>query len=177
MRCMPPSKVIGAPPPEPATDGRLPPPSALPWVQPFPDALMDLPGPSEEQPDALVLARETIALAYLVAIQLLPPPQRAVLVLRDVLRFSAKETGELLRVTIAAANSALQRARATLSTYQDSLGLKAPTTTAPPTPDERELLHTYICGHTRRGSRRDHRRAPRRHPAEHLPDRSVLGRP
>ena len=136
------------PAPVPATDGRLPPPSALPWVQPFPDALLDLPAPAEEEPDAVVLARETIALAYLVAIQLLPPQQRAVLVLREVLRFSAKETADLLDVTIAAANSALQRARATLSGYQTSRNSKAPT--SPATRDEQQLLSTYMRAHEER---------------------------
>jgi RNA polymerase sigma-70 factor (ECF subfamily) len=130
---------------EAGTGGRVPPPSALPWVQPFPDALLDLPAPSEEEPDAVVLARETIALAYLVAIQLLPPQQRAVLVLREVLRFSAKETAELLDVTVAAANSALQRARATLDRYQSSPDSSAPT--SPPTRDEQELLSTYMRAH------------------------------
>jgi RNA polymerase sigma-70 factor, ECF subfamily len=129
------------------TDGRLPPPSALPWVQPFPDALLDLPGPAEEQPDALVMARETIALAYLIAIQLLPPQQRAVLVLREVLRFSAKETGELLGITVAAANSALQRARTTLSSYQRSLDPGAPAPTTQPSRDERKLVDTYMRAH------------------------------
>ena len=133
--------------PQSEVDGRLPPASALPWVQPFPDVLLDLPVPSEEEPDALVLARETIALAYLIAIQLLPPQQRAVLVLRDVLRFTAKETAELLGVTVAAANSALQRSRATLGTYQRSLDVDEPRSTAPRTRDERELLDTYMRAH------------------------------
>lgn len=131
--------------PEPPTDGRLPPPSALPWVQPFPDAMLDLPAPSEEEPDAVVLARETIALAYLIAIQLLPPQQRAVLVLREVLRFSARETAELLDVTVAAVNSALQRARGTLSGYQDAQDPNVPT--APPTRGEQELVATYMRAH------------------------------
>ena len=62
-----------------------PPPSEIPWLQPYPDRLLDAVTPAAQQPDALVVARETIELAYLAAIQLLPPNQRAVLILRDVL--------------------------------------------------------------------------------------------
>ena len=112
---------------------------------PFPTPCSTCRHPSEEEPDAVVLARETIALAYLIAIQLLPPQQRAVLVLREVLRFSAKETAELLDITVAAANSALQRARGTLSGYRSSPEPNAPA--SPPTRDEQELLATYMRAH------------------------------
>jgi RNA polymerase sigma-70 factor (ECF subfamily) len=86
-------------------------PVEVPWLQPFPDRLM---APREDEPDAVVVEKETIELAFLVAIQLLPPNQRAVLILRDVVGWSAKETAELLDTSVASANSALQRARATL---------------------------------------------------------------
>ncbi|VVJ20899.1 RNA polymerase sigma-70 factor [Amycolatopsis camponoti] len=81
----------------------------LPWLEPVPDRLLD-----EAGPDAVVVERETIELAYLAAVQYLPPRQRAALVLRDVLGWSAKETADLLETSVASANSALQRARATL---------------------------------------------------------------
>ena len=86
----------------------------VPWLQPYPDRLLDEVAPSEQEPDAVVVARETIELTYIALIQLLPARQRAVLILRDVLDWSADETAELLDMSVAAANSALQRARATL---------------------------------------------------------------
>ena len=88
--------------------------SEVAWLQPYPDALLDeLPDPADE-PDTVVVARETIELAFLAALQHLPPRQRAVLVLRDVVGWRASDTAELLDMSVAAANSALQRARATL---------------------------------------------------------------
>lgn len=69
------------------------------WLQPYPDRLLDEIAPVETQPDAVAVARETIELAFLAAIQLLPPRQRAVLILRDVLDWSARETASLLDMT------------------------------------------------------------------------------
>jgi predicted RNA polymerase sigma factor len=78
----------------------------VPWLQPFPDHLLDEVAPSEEQPEAVVVARETIELTYIALIQLLPPRQRAALILRDVLGWSAAETAAVLDASVAAANAA-----------------------------------------------------------------------
>jgi RNA polymerase sigma-70 factor (TIGR02960 family) len=86
----------------------------VPWLQPYPDRLLDEVAPTDAEPDAVVVARETIELTFMAVIQLLPPQQRAVLILRDVLEWSAAETAALLDTSVAAVNSALQRARATL---------------------------------------------------------------
>jgi RNA polymerase sigma-70 factor (TIGR02960 family) len=117
----------------------------VPWIQPYPDRLLDEVAPTEEQPDVKVVAKETIELSYLAVIQLLPPRQRAVLILRDVLDWSASETASALDMTVAAANSALQRARATLDE-------RLPAREASPaeaTVDERALLDRLIDAHER----------------------------
>ena len=89
-------------------------PSEVSWLQPFPDRLLELNPSDEDTPDVAVVARETIELAFLIAVQHLPPRQRAVLILRDVLGWSANETADLLEVSVPSANSALQRARSTM---------------------------------------------------------------
>jgi RNA polymerase sigma-70 factor (ECF subfamily) len=86
----------------------------VPWLQPYPDELLEQVVAGGEEPDAAIVGRETIELAFLAVIQLLPPRQRAVLVLRDVLDWPASETAAILEIGVAAVNSALQRARATL---------------------------------------------------------------
>ena len=115
----------------------------VPWLQPFPDRLLDEVAPSEEQPEAVVVARETIELTFVALIQLLPPRQRAALILRDVLGWSAAETAAVLDTSIAAANSALQRARATIG---DDLPEGRPEDL---TEDERRLLEGFIDTHER----------------------------
>jgi RNA polymerase sigma-70 factor (ECF subfamily) len=119
----------------------------VPWIQPYPDRLPDEIAPSETEPDAVVVAKETIELAFLAAIQLLPPRQRAVLILRDVLDWSARETAALLGTTEAAANSALQRVRATL---QERLPARRLDWSArDPSEEEHALLLRFIDAHER----------------------------
>lgn len=90
------------------------PPSIDPiWLEPFPDE--QLPETMTSGPEARYAIRESISLAFLTALQLLPPRQRAVLILRDVLDWRASEVAELLEMTVSAANSALHRARTTLA--------------------------------------------------------------
>jgi RNA polymerase sigma-70 factor (ECF subfamily) len=83
-------------------------------VGPFPDRLLPGNAPSEAGPEARYDVRESISLAFLTVLQVLPPRQRAVLLLRDVLSFRASEVAALLDMSVPAVNSALQRARATL---------------------------------------------------------------
>ena len=119
----------------------------VPWLQPYPDRLLDEIAPPDDQPDAVAVARETIELAYLAALQVLPPRQRAALLLRDVLGWPASYTAELLETSVAAVNSALQRARATM---QQHLPSQRSEWSAPePTADERELLAWFIDAHER----------------------------
>ena len=119
----------------------------VPWLQPYPDRLLDELAPSDTQPDAVVVARETIELTYLAVIQLLPPRQRAVLILRDVLDWSAVETAAMLEMSVAAANSALQRARATLRRRLP--GRPSEWSGSEPSQEERLLLEAFIDAHER----------------------------
>jgi RNA polymerase sigma-70 factor (ECF subfamily) len=102
-----PARSIAAAGPQPST-------AAMPWVQPYPDSLLDELAADQPGPEAVAVSRETISLAFLAAIQLLPPRQRAVLILRDVVALPAAEVADLLDTSLPAVNSALQRARATL---------------------------------------------------------------
>jgi RNA polymerase sigma-70 factor (ECF subfamily) len=110
----------------------------LPWLQPFPDVLLD----RAEEPDAQVIRRETIELAFLTAIQQLPPRQRAVLIFRDVLGWSAKETADVLDLSVAAANSALQRARPVL---REHLPVRRTEWSAAASAGEQALVAKYIA--------------------------------
>jgi RNA polymerase sigma-70 factor (TIGR02960 family) len=117
----------------------------VPWLTPYPDRLLDEIAPSDEQPDAVVVTRESIELTFIAVIQLLPPKQRAAVILRDVLEWSAKETAELMETTVAAANSALQRGRATLEERLPQQREQARTTDL--SEDEQALLAAFIETH------------------------------
>jgi|SRR5215475_240622 len=122
----------------------------VPWLQPYPDRLLDEVAPAADQadePDAVVVARETVELAFLAAMQVLPPRQRAALILRDVLGMSAAETAALLDTSVAAANSALQRARATMQEHLPSHRLDW--SASVPSAAERALLEQFIDAHER----------------------------
>src|SRR6185436_19146308 len=112
--------------------------SEVPWLQPIPDSMVDADAGSD--PSTVVAARDSIRLAFVAALQHLPPRQRAVLILRDVLRWRASEVAELLEGSVASVNSALQRARATLEASEP-----APTDVVEPLDeDQRSLLARYV---------------------------------
>jgi RNA polymerase sigma-70 factor (ECF subfamily) len=127
----------------PAADPRaavLAPRPDLNWLEPFPDEwLVD----ASANPEARYSATESISLAFLVALQVLPPRQRVVLILSDVLDWSAREIAELLEVSVSAANSALHRARATLTRHYPG---QRPHSLAAQPADERarRLLARYV---------------------------------
>jgi RNA polymerase sigma-70 factor (ECF subfamily) len=111
--------------------------SADRFVEPMPDArLFGMTDPAEH-----VVGRETVRLAFLAALQRLSPRQRAALLLRDVLSFSAREAAEVLDCSVGSVNSALQRARAALAVDPPEKG----DVLDPSNPDQRELLGRYVA--------------------------------
>jgi RNA polymerase sigma-70 factor (ECF subfamily) len=107
------------------------------WIEPVPDQLVL---PEEADPAEVTVARETIRLAFVAALQHLPARQRAVLILCEVLRWQATEVAELLDTSVASVNSALQRARATL----ESAHLTEGDEFEPTDEEQRELLARYV---------------------------------
>ncbi len=96
-------------PPEPSSLGEVP------WLEPFPDALLEGAVDVPLGPEARYEQTESISLAFVTALQLLPPRQLAVLILRDVLGFRAAEVAEMLDASLESVNSSLKRARASLA--------------------------------------------------------------
>ncbi|GAA4937716.1 sigma-70 family RNA polymerase sigma factor [Actinoplanes utahensis] len=119
-----------------ATDAGEPRPEQI-WLGPIPDERVL---PEGSDPAQLVAGRESIRLAFVAALQHLPARQRAVLILREVLAWSAQETAELLDTSVASVNSALQRARATLAAATPSAGDPF----QPLDADQRALLARYV---------------------------------
>jgi RNA polymerase sigma-70 factor (ECF subfamily) len=107
------------------------------WVEPIPDA-MALPAADDCDPEERAILRESIRLAFVAALQYLPPRQRAVLLLTQVLNWSAAEAAESLGMTVAAVNGALQRARATLAARNPAV---VPRTLSE---EQRQLLAKYV---------------------------------
>ncbi|MFF4971537.1 RNA polymerase subunit sigma-70 [Streptomyces sp. NPDC001083] len=119
--------------------GSAEPPARITWLQPYPDE--ELPS-ADEQPDALAVSRETMELVLLAAIQHLPPRQRAVLLLRDLVGLSAVETAQALEMTPASVNSGLQRARPAL---RDRMPRRRSDWTAEADARERAVLGRYMA--------------------------------
>jgi RNA polymerase sigma-70 factor (ECF subfamily) len=128
-----PASALPIQPPAPSGLGEMP------WLQPFPDVLLDGLPDDQPGPEARYESREAITLAFVVAMQQLPPRQRAVLILRDVLGYPARETADLLGMSLDAVNNAVKRARAAL----EQVG---PAATGRPRPqrEDEDLLERFV---------------------------------
>jgi RNA polymerase sigma-70 factor (ECF subfamily) len=130
------------PPPEPP--GPPPEPTRViepVWLEPYPDVLLDALPDQIDDPDARYASREAIGLAFMIALQRLSPLQRAVLILRDVLAFRAREVAEMLGVTEVSVNRALQRARQTADRTVQPGDLDA--APAPHSAEERRIVARF----------------------------------
>lgn len=132
-----------------AGDPGVTPPGASkqPWLDPYPGHLLEGIASDDEGPETALVRKETIELAFLAAIQFLPPRRRAVLILRDVLGWSAKQSAETLDMTVASVNSTLQRARRTVREHLPArrLGWTAAAANA----DDLAVLRRYMDVHER----------------------------
>ena len=114
----------------------------VPWLEPLPDSALEGLADSAPGPEARYEASEAISLAFVTALQLLPPRQRAVLILRDVLGYPAREAAELLDVTEESVTSALKRARA--ATREGMAGTTGqPPAPAPGSAEEQDLVERF----------------------------------
>jgi RNA polymerase sigma-70 factor (TIGR02960 family) len=155
--------------PASTADAALPAPlPEVTWLEPVPDARVLA---SAGDPAELAVARETVRLAFVAALQHLPPRQRAVLILREVLRWQATEVAELLDSTVASVNSALQRARATLA----ASGVTATDVLRPMDAEQTALLARYVDAFERYDGRA-HRPAARGRDAVDAAVRPVAAR-
>ena len=116
----PPAEMSALEPPEPTRLGELL------WLEPYPDALLEGLADSAPGPEARYETMESVSLAFITALQLLPPRQRAAVILRDVLGFHASEAARILGTSEESVTSALKRARATLERHQRSVAPREP---------------------------------------------------
>jgi RNA polymerase sigma-70 factor (ECF subfamily) len=140
-RCLNALRDSGRRAPDPRRD--LPRPTRISeplWLEPYPDVLLEGIADHAPGPEARYETKEAVALAFVIGLQHLPPRQRAVLVLRDVLGFRAAEVADILEVSEASVNSALQRARATHDARLPAARDRAP---LPRSTSERELLALF----------------------------------
>lgn len=126
-----------------ADDGAVGGPDDVVWLGPIPDSVLEPSTPPDGTPETILLRREHLEIAFLTAIQLLTPQQRAALILCDVLDWSARDAADLLDVSVPAVNSALQRARARLRVRLPSPGPAWPAGVEA-SAAERELVRKYV---------------------------------
>jgi RNA polymerase sigma-70 factor (TIGR02960 family) len=133
----------------PRPEAALPEPNgagdAPPWLEPYPDVLLDHLADQRPGPEARYETTEAISLAFIVALQLLPPRQRAALVLRDVLGYHAAEVAQMLGTTQEAVNSALKRARATVDNHLADSGRTGGLARQPDTAAEHRLVARFTA--------------------------------